>query len=87
MDKILRKPDVIPTVGLSDATVWRLERAGKFPKRIQLGGNSVGWLESEIIAWLEKKRTNVIHVETRRPPCSPGRKRSTLAAPQTSEVG
>ena len=57
MDKVLRKPVVIPTEGLSDPTIWRLERAGKFPKRIQLGGNSVGWLESEIIEWLEKKKT------------------------------
>jgi len=79
MDKILRKPEVIATVGLSDPTIWRMERAGKFPKRIQLGGNSVGWFQSSIIEWLENKRTNKIPVVIRRPP---RRKQSTGAAPQ-----
>lgn len=54
-DRILRKPETQHKVGLSDPTIYRLERAGKFPKRIQLGGNSVGWFESEIDAWMEKK--------------------------------
>lgn len=29
----------------------REEKAGRFPKRIQIGPNSVGWLEPEYIAW------------------------------------
>jgi prophage regulatory protein len=55
-DRILRKPETMHRVGLSDPTIWRLERAGKFPKRIKLGGNSVGWFESEIVDWLEAKK-------------------------------
>ena len=86
MDKILRKPEVIATVGLSGPTIWRLERAGKFPKRIQLGGNSVGWTESSIFEWIENKRTHRISVERRRMPRSPGRKRSNRAAPQPSDA-
>jgi prophage regulatory protein len=54
-DRILRKPEIQHRVGLSDPTIWRLERAGKFPKRIKLGGNSVGWFESEINDWLQTK--------------------------------
>ncbi len=54
-DRILRKPETQYRVGLSDPTIYRLERAGKFPKRIQLGGNSVGWFESEVNAWLAAK--------------------------------
>lgn len=30
--------------------VFRLEKAGRFPKRVQLGPNSVAWLEDELIA-------------------------------------
>ena len=33
----------------------RLEKAGKFPSRIQLGQRSVGWHEQEIIEWLESR--------------------------------
>ena len=53
--RILRKPDLTLKIALSDATIARLERKGKFPKRIQLGGNSVGWLESEIDAWIQER--------------------------------
>jgi prophage regulatory protein len=37
---------------LSRSTVWRLERIGQFPARRQLSGNSVGWLRSEVEAWI-----------------------------------
>ncbi len=52
-ESIQRKPVVLARVGLSDPAVWRLERDGLFPKRFKLGGNSVGWLKSEIDAWIE----------------------------------
>ncbi len=54
-DRILRKPEVGFKTGLSDPTIWRMERDGKFPKRLKMGGKSVGWLESEIIAWIQEK--------------------------------
>jgi prophage regulatory protein len=54
-DRILRKPELISRLGLSDVTIWRLEKSGDFPKRIQLGGNSVGWLESEIVNWIQER--------------------------------
>jgi prophage regulatory protein len=31
--------------------LWRLERLGKFPKRIKLNGQRVVWLADEIDAW------------------------------------
>ena len=52
-ERITRKPELLSRVALSDATIWRMERDGRFPKRIQLGGNSTGWIESEIDAWLD----------------------------------
>lgn len=50
--RIIRKPELLNTVGLSDPTIWRMEKDGKFPKRLRLGGNSCGWLESEVNGWL-----------------------------------
>jgi prophage regulatory protein len=29
----------------------RLEKAGKFPKRVKIGAHSVAWVEAEILAW------------------------------------
>ena len=35
--------------------IARLEKAGKFPKRVQLGSNRVGWVESEVLDWLQTR--------------------------------
>ncbi len=53
--RILRRPDVLDMVGASAPTIWRWEKAGTFPRRIRLGGNSVGYLESEILEWLQHR--------------------------------
>ena len=54
--RIIRKPELMSKIGLSDATIYRMEKAGRFPKRMQLGGNSVGWVESEVVDWVESRK-------------------------------
>jgi prophage regulatory protein len=51
--RIIRKPELLNMIGLSDPTIWRMEKDGNFPKRLRLGGNSCGWLESEVLEWLD----------------------------------
>jgi prophage regulatory protein len=51
--RMLRFEEVRSRVALSRTTVWRLERAGKFPKRRQLSENSVGWIEAEVDGWVK----------------------------------
>jgi prophage regulatory protein len=53
--RIIRKPELMSRIGLSDASIWRMERAGKFPKRVRLGSQSVGWFSDEVEGWLAKK--------------------------------
>ncbi len=53
--RFLRIDEVIDKVGLSRPTIWRLERAGEFPRRRQLGRNSVGWVEDEIEQWMQSR--------------------------------
>lgn len=57
-DRILRKPEVLEIVGVSPATLWRMEKAGRFPKRISLGPNSAGWIKSEVDGWFENLAKN-----------------------------
>lgn len=64
MQQIIRKPELFSKLNLSDATIWRLEKAGKFPRRIKLGGNSVGWFNSEIEIWLSKKSADRLESRT-----------------------
>jgi prophage regulatory protein len=35
--------------------VWRLEAAGKFPRRIYLSPQKIAWFEDEILAWLAER--------------------------------
>jgi len=35
--------------------IQRLETAGKFPKRVQLGPNRVAWLLSEVDEWVSER--------------------------------
>lgn len=55
MKKIYRFHEIREATGLSRVTIWRLERAGKFPQRIKLGDNSVGWFVSEVHQWIENR--------------------------------
>ena len=50
-DRLLRLAEVLRLTGLSRATIYRLERAGRFPKRRQISDNAVGWYETEVRAW------------------------------------
>ncbi|WP_049645534.1 helix-turn-helix transcriptional regulator [Candidatus Rhodobacter oscarellae] len=53
--RILSKRDLKEVVLYSQQHVARLEKAGQFPKRIQLGPNRVGWLESEVQDWISER--------------------------------
>lgn len=53
--RILRKAEVERRTGFSAATIYRKSKAGTFPKPVQLGANSSGWIESEIEAWLAQR--------------------------------
>jgi prophage regulatory protein len=50
--RILRLPNVIDRVGIGRSSIYAGIAAGTFPKQIQLGARSVGWIESEINYWV-----------------------------------
>ena len=56
--KVLSKKDLRQLVLYSPQHIARLEKAGLFPKRIELGPNRVGWLYDEVLEWLEEKISN-----------------------------
>lgn len=56
---ILREKDVIKFVGKSRTTIWRDEKEGRFPKRVKIGARAVGWLRSDLEAWLESLKESV----------------------------
>jgi prophage regulatory protein len=45
-------PEVIARTRLSAPTIWRLERKGKFPKRLVIGIRRVAWRAAELDRWM-----------------------------------
>ncbi|WP_439234344.1 helix-turn-helix transcriptional regulator [Lonepinella koalarum] len=60
LNKILRRSQVLAMLGVSRSTMadWENPKSKRyrpdFPKKISLGANSIGYLESEINAYIEQ---------------------------------
>lgn len=53
--RILRRRQVEEMVGLSCSTIYAAIAAGEFPKPVQLGAQSVGWLLSDVENWIRER--------------------------------
>jgi prophage regulatory protein len=51
----IRLPQVIELTGLAKSSIYRLIDEGDFPKQIQLGARSVGWVKSQVEDWILSK--------------------------------
>ncbi len=49
--KMLLEDEVLSVIPLSRSTLWRMERAGKFPRATYISANRRCWFEDEIIEW------------------------------------
>ena len=50
--KIPRLPQVCEMTGFPRSMIYHMEAELRFPKRVKIGTRAVGWLESEVQAWL-----------------------------------
>ena len=53
--QFLNRYQVAERTGLSVSSFKRLEARGQFPRRVPLTPNRVGWLLSEIDAWIRDR--------------------------------
>ncbi len=60
--KILRIKDVVSMVGVARSTIYDWINSNSprydstFPKPIQLGKNSVGWIQHQLVDWINSKQ-------------------------------
>jgi prophage regulatory protein len=55
-NSILRRREVLRRTGFSNSTLYNRIQAGEFPKSFSLGGGQlVGWLESDVEAWIAER--------------------------------
>lgn len=52
---LMRSCELLATIPYSANHIRRLEAAGLFPKRVQIGANRVGWVRAEVEAWLNDR--------------------------------
>ena len=51
--RIIRLSKTKCLTGLSRSTIYKRISEDDFPKQVNLGGRSVGWVESEILGWID----------------------------------
>jgi len=52
---VLRMKEVIAKTGMQRTNLYRQVKAKTFPQPISLGAKAVGWVESEVDAWIETR--------------------------------
>jgi prophage regulatory protein len=55
MSRILRIKEVSAKVGLPRSSIYRLIPHGEFPHPIRLSEKAVGWRDSEIDEWIDRR--------------------------------
>ena len=53
--RILRRPEVEHTTGLSRSTIYAKMTEDTFPKPVKLSKRAVGWHAADITSWLESR--------------------------------
>ena len=64
LPRIISRKELKLIVPYSPQHILRLEKRGKFPKRLQIGSRRVGWYLMEVMGWLNSRN---------RSPCMPFR--------------
>jgi prophage regulatory protein len=55
-DKIHRLPSAIGMTGLCRSSLYKALAAKEFPEPVKLGKRAVGWLESDLTAWVQSRQ-------------------------------
>jgi prophage regulatory protein len=51
----LSKQQVLAKIPVTGPTLWAWVRAGKFPRPREISANKIGWVESEVDAWMQSR--------------------------------
>lgn len=57
-ERLIAERECRAITDLSRAQRWRMERDGKFPRRLRLGSHTVRWRLSEILVWIANLPTS-----------------------------
>jgi prophage regulatory protein len=55
VDRFILEDECLELTTLTKVTRWRMEKRGEFPRRRKISPGRIGWLESEVRAWMESR--------------------------------
>ena len=53
--RILRLPEVSKTTGVPVSSIYKLMKNKSFPPCVHISSRSVGWVDLEILEWMESR--------------------------------
>lgn len=57
---LLRLPAVMAKTTFSEPSIYRLMKAGAFPKPLKLGERAVAWRSDEVDAWIDSRTRSTV---------------------------
>lgn len=54
-ERFISMRDLVPRLGICKSTIYSMIRSGKFPSGMQISERRVGWLSSEVTAWMNER--------------------------------
>ena len=54
-DRVVRVREAVILTGLSRVTLWRMGKAGTFPRPVRLGARATGYRLSQILEWIDSR--------------------------------
>lgn len=51
--RFIRPAELAEMISVSKSTLWRMEKEGELPPRRKISKRCVGWVESDILKWLQ----------------------------------
>lgn len=59
--RFLRVNDVVATIGLSRATIYRMIANGTFPRQVRLTQQCAGWWQHDVDCWVQSRLAECPH--------------------------
>lgn len=61
MQKLIRASELAKKLSISKVTLWRMEKRGELPPKIQISERISGWRESDITEWISNRELSEEH--------------------------
>jgi prophage regulatory protein len=80
-ERLLRRDEVLATIGLSRAWLYSAVSKGQFPRPLRLGARATGWRETDVAQWLGRLEcASRANLSAAPPPRKGGRKLALRSA-------